>query len=117
MWVFVNVRVGHIEKPMEVVMRITPDFTLPTQYDGQFAFTLADLRQMKLGERSYIYEEIKQGRLTATKRGRYTVFLRPNLLKWLAAMPTIQPRPSVDKHKAKQEPRARPPVRRITAAE
>jgi hypothetical protein len=61
---------------------------LPAEYDGQAAFTFADLERMKLGKRSYRYEEIRRGHLVGTKRGRFTIFLRPHVEAWLAAMPT-----------------------------
>ncbi|WP_459762150.1 helix-turn-helix domain-containing protein [Methylobacterium sp. CM6257] len=40
--------------------------------------------------RSFLYEQIKSGRLKARKLGRRTLILADDLQSWLSALPTIQ---------------------------
>lgn len=43
--------------------------------------------------RSFLYEQIKSGRLKARKLGRRTLILAEDMQSWLAALPKIQAGP------------------------
>jgi hypothetical protein len=69
-----------------------PPLTPPSPPHGKLAYTIADLKKMGLGCKAYIYTQIGAGRLRATKRGRYTIVLAPDLDAWVASLPAIKPR-------------------------
>jgi hypothetical protein len=66
----------------------------PPQADlsSKVAYSLGDLQKMGFGGRAYIYTQIQSDRLRATKRGRYTIVLAPDLQAWVASLPAIKPR-------------------------
>lgn len=81
---------------------------LLAEQGGKVGFTSADLKRMGLGGRTYLWQQVRDGHLIATKRGRYTIFLRPHVEAWLAAMPTITPRrASIQQPTRKRRRRAR----------
>lgn len=73
------------------------------------AFTTVELTRMGLGCHTYLWQQVRDGHLVGTKRGRYTIFLRTHVEAWLAAMPTITPRPrrAATEKPAKRRRRAR----------
>ena len=64
----------------------------PHDLSRRLAYTLGELTAMGLGCKSFIYNQIGAGRLKATKRGRYTIVLAPDLDAWVASLPAIKPR-------------------------
>lgn len=53
------------------------------------AFTIRDLKEAGYAGATKLYEEIKSGRLTATKVGRRTVILEEDLKTWLEGLPKL----------------------------
>jgi excisionase family DNA binding protein len=71
-----------------------PDLTMVTidRPSNPDAYTIDEVcRRVQVG-RSYIYGEIRAGRLRARKLGRLTRVLTPDLAAWLDAAPAIEPR-------------------------
>ena len=54
---------------------------------NKLALTIAEFVQLSGMGRSYIYQEIKAGRLIVRKAGRRTLILRDEGLAWLANLP------------------------------
>lgn len=50
------------------------------------AYSVPELQQLTSIGRSFLYEEIRQGRLRATKAGRRTLFLADDVVAWLEGM-------------------------------
>ena len=61
---------------------------------AKFAYTIDELVELGCGSRSFLYEKIGDRKLKASKRGKRTVVLAPDLEAWLASLPatTIRPR-------------------------
>lgn len=55
--------------------------------NGKLAYSIADLPAIVSLGRSYIYEEIKAGRLRTIKAGRRTLVLVDDLQAWLLSLP------------------------------
>src|SRR5262245_38177849 len=64
---------------------------------SQLAHSLQSLVKRGLGSRSYLYDEIGDGRLRATKLGRRIKILDADLQAWLEALPKAQCRPNASK--------------------
>ena len=58
-----------------------------SQMSDKLAFTIAELASVAGVGRSFIYQEIKDGRLLVHKAGRRTLAMREDVDRWLAAMP------------------------------
>lgn len=56
---------------------------------NKLAFTIAELAQVAGVGRSFIYEEIRGGRLKVRKAGRRTLILHSAASDWLVAMPEL----------------------------
>ncbi len=52
------------------------------------AYGLNELLELQPCGRSFVYEEIKAGRLRATKAGRRTIFLADDVASWLESLRT-----------------------------
>ncbi|HJZ31569.1 MAG TPA: hypothetical protein VKF35_10710 [Hyphomicrobiaceae bacterium] len=65
--------------------------------DNQLAHSLQDLEKRGLGSRSFLYDEIGDGRLKATKLGRRIKILDADLQSWLASQPKAHCRPNASK--------------------
>ena len=52
----------------------------------KLAYSIQELVKLQPLGRSSIYEEIKSGRLRATKAGRRTIFLADDIVEWLEAL-------------------------------
>jgi hypothetical protein len=61
---------------------------------GKLAHSIAQLVEVSGLGRSFIYEEIKAGRLVARKAGRRTLVLHEDAERWLGSLPTHQPQPA-----------------------
>ena len=59
--------------------------------DGKLAFHIDEASRAGAGSRSEIYEALRDGRLSAKKRGRRTIILRNDLTQYLATLPDYQP--------------------------
>ena len=57
------------------------------------ALTIQQATLAAAASRTTIYAAVKSGRLRAVKRGRRTLILRPDLLRWLEELPQLKPRP------------------------
>lgn len=53
------------------------------------SYGIADAVKASGVGRSFLYEQIKAGKLKARKLGRRTLILATDLQSWLAALPTI----------------------------
>ena len=53
----------------------------------KLAFHIDEASDAGAGSRSEIYEALRDGRLTAKKRGRRTIILRDELSRYLATLP------------------------------
>jgi excisionase family DNA binding protein len=71
-----------------------PDLTMVTmdRSSNPDAYTIDEVCRRVQAGRSYIYGEIRVGRLRARKLGRLTRVLAPDLAAWLDAAPAIAPR-------------------------
>ncbi len=58
----------------------------------QLAFTINEAAKSARRSRSGLYEDIQSGRLRAVKNGRSTRILLTDLEKYLAALPSIEPK-------------------------
>lgn len=58
--------------------------------DNKMAFHIDEARAAGAGSRSEIYEALRRGDLKAKKRGRRTVILRDDLVRYLASLPDYQ---------------------------
>jgi excisionase family DNA binding protein len=56
-----------------------------------FAYSIAEVCAVARAGRTSVYEAIKSGELVARKRGRRTVVLHDDLLRWLNKLPAINP--------------------------
>ena len=64
---------------------------------SKLAFSIKELaRSTGLG-RTFIYDEIKVGRLAVKKAGRRTLVLHPEAERWLTTMPDVLASPNCDK--------------------
>ncbi len=54
----------------------------------KLAYSIADLAQIAGVSRSYLYQEIKSGRLAVRKAGRRSVVLHDSAQGWLESLPT-----------------------------
>lgn len=57
--------------------------TLMTLNNGKLAYSISDLPALTSLGRSFIYEEIKAGRLQTLKAGRRTLVMADDLNAWL----------------------------------
>lgn len=62
----------------------------------KLAYSISELGTLAGLGRSYLYEEIKAGRLATRKAGRRTLVLRLDADRWLASMPATNLVPSHD---------------------
>jgi excisionase family DNA binding protein len=53
------------------------------------AYTIAEACAVARAGRTSVYEAIKAGELVARKRGRRTVVLHDDLVRWLGKLPAI----------------------------
>ena len=66
----------------------------PLHDDNVDAFEIEAVCRRSNTGRSFVYEEIRAGRLIAKKFGRLTRVLRADYEAWLAAAPSISPGPA-----------------------
>jgi hypothetical protein len=59
--------------------------------DQKLAHTIAEFVQLSGLGRSFIYQEIKEGRLIVRKAGRRTLILHDEGRAWLAGLPARSP--------------------------
>jgi excisionase family DNA binding protein len=71
--------------PMELVK-------MPEQI-RKLAYSIAELAEISGIGRSFLYEEIKAGRLVVTKAGRRSLVLYDDALAWLTTLPKLAPTP------------------------
>jgi excisionase family DNA binding protein len=57
----------------------------------RLAYSIADVTKITGVGRSFIYEEIKVGRLPVRKAGRRTLIFEADLKAWLASLPEKHP--------------------------
>ena len=57
----------------------------------KLAYSIADLTEVAGVGRSFLYEEIKAGRLIVRKAGRRSLILAEDAAIWLASLPKIAP--------------------------
>ncbi len=57
--------------------------------DKVLSYSVADAVKASGVGRSFLYEQIRAGKLKARKLGRRTLILAADLQSWLAALPTI----------------------------
>ena len=60
----------------------------------KLAYSIAELSQISEIGRSFLYEEIKAGRLVVTKARRRSLVLYDDALAWLATLPKLTPTPT-----------------------
>ncbi len=53
----------------------------------KLALTIRELSEAGGGSRTKIYEEIKAGKIKAKKRGRSTIILAPDAIRYLESLP------------------------------
>jgi excisionase family DNA binding protein len=53
----------------------------------KLAYSIAELCEMAGVGRSFLYEEVKAGRLVVTKAGRRSIVLRDDAVAWLSGLP------------------------------
>jgi hypothetical protein len=60
----------------------------------KLAYSIAELTEISGIGRSFLYEEIKAGRLVVTKAGRRSLVLYDDALAWLTTLPKLTPTPT-----------------------
>ncbi len=61
--------------------------THPKETSPKLAYSIADVTKLTGVGRSFIYDEIKAGRLHIRKAGRRTLIFNADLQAWLAQLP------------------------------
>jgi hypothetical protein len=61
----------------------------------KLAYSIAELTEMSGVGRSFLYEEVKAGRLIVTKAGRRSIVLYDDALAWLTTLPKLTPTPTL----------------------
>ena len=64
-----------------------PKLDLPAGPVERFAYSIEEVTKVTGLGRSYIYEEIRDGRLRIRKAGRRSLVLPDDLKAWLASLP------------------------------
>jgi excisionase family DNA binding protein len=71
-----------------------PDHPRPTDdeasMDTPLAYSIAEACTAARAGRTALYEAIRNGELRAVKRGRRTLILKDDLIRWLANLPAIE---------------------------
>ena len=62
-----------------------------SEQDRRLAYSIADLTRIAGVGRSFLYEEIKAGRLIVRKAGRRSLVLAADATAWLASLPKVAP--------------------------
>lgn len=57
----------------------------------KLAYSIAQLTELSGVGRSFLYEEIKAGRLVVTKAGRRSLVLYDDAVAWLTTLPKLSP--------------------------
>jgi hypothetical protein len=57
----------------------------------KLAYSITELTQMAAVGRSFLYDEIKAGRLIVRKAGRRSLILAEDASAWLASLPKVPP--------------------------
>ena len=60
----------------------------------KLAYSIVELTEISGIGRSFLYEEIKAGRLVVTKAGRRSLVLYDDALAWLTTLPKLTPTPT-----------------------
>ncbi len=66
---------------------MTPEETRPRANPLRLAHSIADVAKITGVGRSFLYEEIKTGRLVVKKAGRRSLIFDADLKAWLASLP------------------------------
>src|SRR5262245_8029480 len=74
---------------------------------AKHAYTLQELRDLGYGSLPFLYEEMADGNLVATKLGRRTVVLAEHLEAWLASRPLAVSRYRAGRRQASKQGRAK----------
>ena len=56
------------------------------------AYTIAEACAVARAGRTALYEAIREGALTARKRGRKTLILADDLRRWVESLPALNPK-------------------------
>jgi excisionase family DNA binding protein len=62
--------------------------------NSPLAYSVAEACAVARAGRTAIYEAIREGALTARKRGRKTLILPDDLRRWVEGHPALEPKPS-----------------------
>jgi excisionase family DNA binding protein len=62
--------------------------------NSPLAYSIAEACAVARAGRTAIYEAIRDGALTARKRGRKTLILPDDLRRWVEGHPALEPKPS-----------------------
>ena len=62
-----------------------------SEQSPRLAYSIADLTQIAGVGRTFLYEEIKAGRLIVRKAGRRSLVLAEDAASWLASLPKLPP--------------------------
>jgi hypothetical protein len=60
------------------------------EQNSKLACSISEFSEMSGVGRSFLYEEIKAGRLTVTKAGRRSIVLHVDALAWLSSLPKLE---------------------------
>jgi excisionase family DNA binding protein len=63
--------------------------------NSPLAYSIAEACAVARAGRTAIYEAIREGALTARKRGRKTLILPDDLRRWVEGHPALKPNPSL----------------------
>lgn len=63
---------------------------MPLQ-SNKLAYSIAELAELAGVGRTFLYDEVKAGRLVLTKAGRRSIVLFDNALAWLSKLPKAPP--------------------------
>lgn len=65
-----------------------------TSWQHKAALSIDEVKHLSGASHGFVYKAIADGKLRACKRGRRTIVLQSDFIRWLESFPAIKPKPS-----------------------